>query len=452
MGGVNGLLDLGLSSMLAQQGAAAAAGRNTANASTPGYRRESADLAASLEGGVSFRGFARADDQILALRERSREGTRAYAESLSTSLQDLEAGLTAPGPALVDAIAQLFGGIMDLESVPTDPALRRAVVDGASDVAGQFRQAAAAISEAQSAADRRIFSFAEEATQLARIVAESNRALSVTPDPLMADRRDAAAEKLAGLLGGQARVDRDGKMRVVLDGGAVVVDGDRAAAVVGVLDPARDGHAAVEIVDGAHRVDVTDAMGSGRIAAEVSFRDQAAASSAAELDALAYDFASEMNRVHRGNVGLDGSTGLDLFDPPSQPKGAAASMSVSAGILADDRALASRGPGGALGDTAGLRALSALADAPVAAGGGNTFLGAAIQLYSDVGASARGARSDLELEEAHADVLRGLRDALSGVSPQEELTRLAATQRAHEAAVRFVSTVDEILADMLAKL
>lgn len=127
-------------------------------------------------------------------------------------------------------------------------------------------------------------------------------------------------------------------------------------------------------------------------------------------------------------------------------------MSVSSGIVADDRSLASRGPGGAPGDTAGLRALSALADARVAAGGGNTFLGAAIQLYSDVGASARGAQSDLELEEAHADVLRGLRDALSGVSPAEELTRLAATQRAHEAAVRFVSTVDEILADMLAKL
>ena len=47
----------------------------------------------------------------------------------------------------------------------------------------------------------------------------------------MRDERDRVATELSALVGGQARIDPDGQMRFVLEGGAVLVDGRRAAAL-----------------------------------------------------------------------------------------------------------------------------------------------------------------------------------------------------------------------------
>lgn len=439
---LNAMYDLAIGSMTAHQGAMSVAGRNISNASTPGYVRQEAILntLGGIPGGIRFDGVRRVDDEILASRERTSDSTRAHAESLSRALSDLENGMTATGGDLVNAIAQLFGGIIDLTSAPQDLSLRSAVLGQASSVASNFRNAAATLSGAGSAADQQITSLVEEANRLARQIAASNKEARFA-DPANLDARDKAARQLAEMVGGQARVDADGMMRVTLSGGAVMVDGERTATLSAATGP--NAPASLQLVDGNHRADVTDQVDGGKIGGLLSFRNGTLAEATEALDQLAFDFATQVNGVHRQHEGLDGVNGRDLFVMPGQTRGAAAAMAVDPTVAADPARLA------AGTNAAGLHALAALADRPLAGGGTRSFTDQAIHTIGEIGAQAATAQATHEQELARSDALASMRDSLSGVSAEEELTKLAQLQRSHEASVRFVRAVDEMMSDLL---
>jgi flagellar hook-associated protein 1 FlgK len=94
----------------------------------------------------------------------------------------------------------------------------------------------------------------------------------------------------------------------------------------------------------------------------------------------------------------------------------------------------------------------ALGDQAVAGAGRRTFLDEAIDITAEVGRTAAAAAGELELFNAEADHLAGLRDSESGVSLQEETMRLSQFQHASEAQVRFLSTIDNLLGTMIENL
>src|SRR5262249_40347701 len=123
-----------------------------------------------------------------------------------------------------------------------------------------------------------------------------------------------------------------------------------------------------------------------------------------------------------------------------------------ASVAADPSLLAAAAPGTGAGDNQGALALIALHDQLVAGGGTRTFVDESIHLIGAVGTAARTASDQSDLEAAPADVLSAARDSLSGVSQEDELTKLASYQHAHEAATQFVSTVNDLLSDLIAKI
>jgi len=457
MSGLLGLLSLGSGALQAQNAGIATVGRNTANVNTPGYSREEIDLrselGAPLVGGVRAETLSRAEDRLLAGRERTTAGELGAADAQASALSGLERELVPRGDDLVGQLGALFSSFTELSGLPTSEPLRAKVVAAARAVAERFAAQAGAIDGAQRDADARIGDAAKQATALMQEIATANRALVVARDPVLADKRDLAAKKLAELTGAQARLDPDGQMRVTLDGGQVLVDGGKAYALEATPDPARGGLSRLEIVDGARRDDVTARFGattSGRIGGELAFRDGDAARARADLDQLAYDFMSSVNTVHRGYAGLDGVAGRDLFVAPAAVSGAAAAAAVDPAVGADPRLVAASTVGAGPGDQAGALALAALRDAPLAAAGSRTAGDEAIRLLSAVGQGARSVGEARDLAAAKSDALAAVRDGISGVSTQDELQRLAAFQHASEAATRFLSTVNELL-DQLVK-
>ncbi|MSP59499.1 MAG: flagellar hook-associated protein FlgK [Myxococcales bacterium] len=456
MSGLMGLLDLGAGALAAHTAGVSVAGRNAANVNTEGYSRQNVDLqserGAPLIGGVRAAGFSRVEDAILALRERVAAGAHGRSQALAAALGSLERGLTSPATDVGQALAALFGGVADFASAPMDAPRRASVVGSAKAVAASFRASAAAIAQARSDANSHIVSLAEEASGLAARIAAANQALSVSPDPVLADQRDLAARKLADLVGGQARIDGDGKMRVVIGSGAVLVDGDRAATLQAAVDPNRPPDVALQVVDGVHRIDVTASLDGGRIAGEIQFRDGGAAQASADLDALAVAFTSQVNAAHAAGAGLDGIAGRNLFVPPKGNSGAAAAMTVDPAIAADPRLLAAALPGAGPGDNRAALALAALRDRPLAGNNSRSFVDEAIRTVGAVGGATRSAIAASDLDSARSDILRSARDSLSGVSIEEELARLASFQHASEAAQLFLSTVNDLLGNLIERL
>jgi flagellar hook-associated protein 1 FlgK len=208
----------------------------------------------------------------------------------------------------------------------------------------------------------------------------------------------------------------------------------------------------VAVVNGNISRDVTSSIDGGKIGADLKFRDQNGAQAANQLDQLAYDVTTSMNAVHTANAGADGVSGRPMFTPLTQVAGAASAMAVDPGLAADSSKLALAAPGTGPGDNTGAQALFALANQNVASGGTATLGDAALSVVSNVATATSDAQGDVTRDSLVSDNLAGLRDSLSGVDPQEELTNLAKFENASSAMGKVVSTINTMLGSLIDNL
>ena len=449
------LLSLGSSALAAQNAGVAVATNNVANVNTPGYSRQRVDLeslqAAPLIGGVRSGSPDRVADDLLSGQIQTAAGSLAMSQAFADALAEVETGLAGGGATIDEQIGALFSKFSQASAAPTDSASRQAVIAAARDLVSGIQRRAADVAAARKEADARIRNGATSATTLARQLAEANKAVARSSDPAAADHRDQIAKQLGQLVGGQARIDHDGQMRYVLDGGAVLVDGSHAAALTATPD-ATTGVARLEVVAGGVHRDVTATIAGGSLGADLKVRDHTIAQVSGQLDQLAYDVTSSVNAVHTANAGLDGVSGRPMFTPLAQVAGAASAIAVDPGLDGDPSRLALAAPGVGPGDNTGALALFALGSQTVASGGTRTLGDAALDVVSGVAQAASDAKGDATRDGMVADHLAGLRDSLSGVDPQEELTNLARFENASNAMAKFVSSIDSMLGSLIDQL
>ena len=450
------LLGLGSAGLQAQHAGAAVATNNAANVNTRGYSRQRIDLrenlAAPLVGGVSTGTPQRMASDLLESRARAAYGDAGRSGARAPALLDLEAAMG--GATSVDVgLGELWAGLQRVAAMPTDSVVRDAAIAAARSLADGIRERAEAVAKARDDADARVRESVDRASELARQIAESNRQLRASGgDPAAADRRDVAAADLAALVGGEGHLDANGEMRWVLPDGGVLIDGDRASSLEATRDPTTGFHKVELVSSGGQRRDVTSTLDGGSIGGDLAFRDVDAAATATDLDQFAYDLTTVMNAAHRNGAGLDGVGGRDLFVGQAAVAGAASRMTVDPAIVADSRKLGAGTVGAGPGDNRGALGLLALRDQRVAGGGTRTLGDAAIDLTARVGREAAAAGAQQARDGEVADHVAGLRDAVSGVDLDEELSTMVQFQHASEAMTRFLSTVDSMLGDLLQRL
>lgn len=443
------LLSLGSNAISAQSSGIAVATNNVANVNTEGYSRERVDLESLLGpptlGGVRSGSPSRIASDLLATRIRNSAGSLAESQTRSDGLADIEATLTS-GPAISDQLAAMFAKLNQVAAAPTDKNLRQAAVTSISNVVAAIRAQAGAVADATTRSDKQIGDLATQANTIATQLATANKAVMTGNDPTAADRRDVLAKQLAQIVGGSARIDGDGQMRFVLDGGAVLVDGNTAAAITAAPDPTTK---LMSISVGTR--DVTQQIGGGKLAGELGVRTQLT-QLAGQYDQYAYDLATGFNSVSAANAGLDGVSGRTMFVAPTGVAGAAAALAVDPGLVANSDQLATAAVGAGPGDNTGALALYGLATAKVASGGTRTLTDASVDIVGGLGGQVAAAKSDVTTAQAVDDQLGTLRDSISGVDLTEETANLSRFQNATQALTQFVSTINTMLSDMIDKL
>ncbi len=448
------LLDVGAAGMAAQNAGVAVATNNVANANTVGYSRETVEFNAQIGpptlGGVTTSDPSRMASELLDGQMRTASGSLSMSTASSSALSDLQDSMTA-GSTVDSSLASLFASISQANASPTDSTTRDAVVQSLQNVVTSVHDEASAVSEAQTQANDRIGDNVSQASQLAAQLAAANAQVAQSDDPTALDNRDQIASQLSALVGGTARVDPDGQMRFVLNGGAVLVDGAHAATLQ-TTPNATTGFSDVEVVDGNTTRDVTQQIGGDSIGADISFRDGTAATAATQLDQLAYDIATSFNGVSTGNAALDGTTGHSMFVAPTQVSGAAASLAIDPSLASDSDNLALAGAGQAAGDNTGGLALFALSNQTVASGGTQTLTDASLSILGNVGTAVSNASDDVTRDQTVNDNLGALQNSLSGVDTNEELANLSKFQNTSSAMTKFVSTVNDMLSNLIQSL
>jgi flagellar hook-associated protein 1 FlgK len=481
-----GLLSIARSALLAQQEAVSVVGHNIANAATAGYTRQRADLGAvdpewtpaGLVGrGVELITVERARLGFLDDSWRRETGLEHRYRTLADTLEQVaggvaetdEVGLSASLDRLIDAFHAVAAN-------PIDPTARAVLLSSARELVDTFHGIATRLEATAQAIGSQLSQSVQDANSyLAEIARLNGQILSSggqAPDLL--DRRDLLIDRLAQIVDVRVIPQGQGTVDVMVGGQQVVSAGGQAQTL------AVTGNGPYQIELGSPPTPL--AVGQGRIRglldafATLGTRGTATARATGlrgQLDDFALAVVAAVNEIHSDYDPTTKPLQPVLTPPPAplrsvgpffDPNGVtAASIQLDPAIVADPTLIAA-GYSTAPGDNTIARQLASLRhlavpipgstpgtpSSPAVVAGPAAILG---EYYTGLIAGLGVATRDADLRATSQATLTGhldrRRQAESGVSIDEEMTRLILHQQAYAAAARLVQVADEMMRELV---
>ena len=459
MSSLSQLLYTARDALTAQSYGLSVTGQNITNVNTPGYVKrdpllETHALGTATTGSVTAIGLRRATDVYVERRELSARGSAAAASEQDKQLGSVEAlfndlGATGMGSSL-DA---LFSSFSALAANPNDPTARTAVLGAAGALADRANAMAGSLADAKNDLLRQAQETTAEINKRAQSIAQLNQRISVaeTQGEDAADLKDQRNNLLLGLselVDVRTITDNHGVLTVQASGATLVEGGE--ARSLGV-----DLHA-----DGSLRItassvggtspgnEVTQFLTGGKLAGIKEARDVDLFDVSSRFDQLVFDVANAVNAQHRAGFGQDGVSGRNLFDVGGIPQDAARNIRLGAAVAGNPSAIAAASDAATLPGGSGNAV--ALADVfNTGLTGGRT----AAETYGDIvgaiGQKKSALAQSVETQQAIKEQVQAMREAVSGVSLDEEMVALTKYQRAYQAAGRVLAAVDELMQDLI---
>ncbi len=451
-------LTIGKQGLLASQRAVGVTGHNIANVNTPGYSRQQVILHAARPDdrgfgtGVVVESVQRAVDGFLEARMLGAASALGGATTGREILDRVQAMFQVCDYGIGSALAGFLAAASRVADSPQDLATRNGLLEAGAALASQLRNAAGGLQALQREADDRLGQAAADANGMLQTIAQLNREI-VAADRAgresndLRDQRQAALTELAKQLSIQVVDVPNGGVNVFAASGQGLVIGTDAATLTTEHDPTAvglDGNPLSRIGITARDGGVISLSGEigGTVATLLALRDQTIVDDAGRLDLFATTLRDAVNAVQTDAAGrdLDGSVGTAFFSGTG-----AADLLVA---LADPRAIAAA-QGANLADNSNALALAGVGQQTFPALGGASLGDYFGILYARVGQDARRADQDATIEEDVSATLAAQREAVSGVSLDEEFTDLIRFQRGYQASAQLISVSNQMLDDLL---
>ena len=436
-------LQTSLRGLMAQQRLLDTTGHNIANASTVGYSRQEAALAASqalqipagststgagahLGSGVDVQSYRRVRDQFLDLQYRGQNTNLQEWTARANGLDSAELALSEPGEnGINQQLSNFWKAWSAVEQHPTEGSAKQALVEQATALGDSLAGVRSQMTQAQSAAQAeydditRPASGTDQGGQIAQIatqLADLNTTISHfltagdAPNDLM-DRRDQLLDQLSGF--GQVSVEQldTGSLNVSfvdkVTGTTYPIVTDMTSAWAG--PPAGDNWTPGGQMGGL--LGVAQSPG-GTIDGYLD-----------TLDTFATAIAAKVNATYGGSFFTVGT-------PP------AATLQVDPALTANPTSVVA-GTGGAGSNDIAL-AMSQLAGDPTIDGAYKAFV-------ARVGSNVNEATRQQGNAQVLTDSVEDRRQSVSGVSMDEEMSNLVRFQRAYQASARAMTTMDEMI-------
>ncbi len=462
---------------------------NLANALTPGYGRQSVDLAASVTGsqgtGVRVAGVSRALDPELSAARRIADGDLAQRAAAAEGLADLEQALggLGDGDSLGSRLAEFERTLLQLGETPESAPRQTAAAEAARDLAATFNSAARATLQLRQDTDIAIGRTVAETNTALEDIARLNRQIQVATAagretaPLI-DERERQIDRVAQALPVREVRRDDGVVELMTRQGIGLVD-VRAQRLEFTVTPVYEPGLALGgpgPVSGLtlRGIDVTPFAGGpqrvdgGRLAGLFELRDRITPELESRLDGLAADLASRLGdpavdpTLASGDAGLftDGTGAFTLANTTGFASRIALNPAVDPAKGGDPAlirdGLNAAGPGPASNATiirALADALSEETDAslPPAIPG----LSGRLSLAGRIDAVVELLATDRVVTEAEVAALGAARDALAveeatelGVDTDQELARLIQIEQAYAANAQVIQTAARMLDEL----
>ncbi len=445
-------VESGLRALRTAQAAMDTASHNIANVNTPGYSRQRVEYqvtdpytvpsqwykigALQIGTGVQARAITQARDNALDVQVRAGYSDREAQVALQGALTQVEEAVGEPGPNGVNAaLTRLFNAFQDLANNAESAPLRSAVVAGAGTLTSTFRQVRERLENVEAGVNTRLeFSVSEIngiAGQVAALNTDIRKVLAQGDEPNdLRDQRNSLLDALAKKANTTVIPAADGTLTVQI-GGVALVRGTIAYPVAGLSSLTAGGD-----------------LVSGEIKGLLDARARVTAYQGS-LDGLAAAFIGQVNALHQAGRDRTGAPGAALFTGTG-----ASDIAINPAVAADpDRIAAAAGPPAAFAVGSGDNALAiaALAGRKITSGAVSNqtlrdFWGGAA---ATLGVEVKTLNGSVSGHEAFVKQLEARREAISGVSLDDEMADLMKFQRAYQAAARLISISDEMTATLI---
>jgi len=445
-------LDIAYRALQAQQQAIDVVNHNIANANTPGYSRQVADLGATppsavigLSGragqmgtGVAVIDLRRSRSSFIDYQVRSESHLLGQWEVLRDGLKQVEVMFNEPSDAGLNSLMSTFWQAwQDLTNAPQDAGARRALVEQSDSLAMAFNSKYSQLTSIQQDLDRQIRVGSDKVNQLAEQVASLNVKIAQAERVGqrandLRDQRDLVMDELSHLIRVTYYETSDGVLNVFMGSRALVFK-ERAQSLTTNIS---SGFASVVWADDGSAASISN----GDLYGLQQARDVHVPSFINDLNSIASQIITRVNTLHTAGYGLDNSTGLNFFDGSD-----ARDMAINPLLKTTPEQVAAAGSINSPGDNSVAVSISGLQRALTMSGGTADFGRFFASTMSRLGVDSQ--RSDMMAtnQKLLVDHLTRQRDSVSGVSLDEETIHLIEYQRAYQAAARVVNVVDEML-------
>lgn len=461
-------IEVGLSALQAQQRALEVTSHNIANANTPGYSRQTLELTASdpytvpsamrpggvpgqIGTGVTQLEIKRFHDNFLDLQYRNENASYGYWDHRGSVLHQVEGIFTEPSDAGIRSVLDKFWeSLQGLTNDPSSFAARSLVRQSGVAVADAFnhihRQLADLRVNLQQDAQTKVGEVNVMASEIASLNVQISQAQSVgdNPNDLM-DKRDHLLDNLSQVVGLRSAASKAGSVSVYL-GGVPLVEGFTSHTL-----SLSDQVGSPVIWD---HINQPAIIGSGELDSVLTLRDQTVPQYLDQLDSLAYSMATAFNAIHTSGYDANGAPGGPFFEGVTTQAGAAGTIQVTPAIVNDPingvnliAAAQSLNTDGTPRSDDGRNA-QALADSIKNGPTGDQYRA----IISGLGVAGQEADRMGGNQQVLLRAIENQRDAVSGVSLDEEMTQMIKYQQGYAAAARVITAVDEMLDTIINRL
>lgn len=447
MSGLNGSLSIALSALSVSQQALETTSNNVANANTPGYARERADLAAgdpvvygsfTYGTGVVMQKIESLRDPILEIQLNQETQQQSELNASLTELQQIQTQFGSASSGIGADISNFFNSLQQLSPDPSNLALRQSVLTTAGNMATDFNTVANNLHIQRGNLDLEVEQSVGGVNTLTKQIASVDQQISALQNAgqsagTLVDQQTSLIRQLSGLIDVQV-IPTDQGITLATSNGTTLVSESQSFALSTQL-----GSDGVEhIMAGSE--DITGSLKGGSLAGMIQIRDREIPSIGSSLDQLAAGLATNLNAANAQGTDLYGNQGGNLFvAPPAGGVGAAAALKVNI----TDPSLLAASSDGTTGSNGNLANLSAVANQAVA--NGQTPIGFYSNIVFQVGSTTSNTSAEVDSSNLILQQLQDQRGSVSGVSLDEEAANLIQYQTAYQAAARVVSTVNSLL-------
>jgi flagellar hook-associated protein 1 len=324
---VSDVFGISVSALQAFQNAINTTSNNVANASTPGYDRETVNLteaipqsngAATIGAGVVVSGINRAFSQAAANQLNASQSSLGQINALQNYANQIDNlfGTTVGG--LSTALQSFYSAFSDVANNPTSTASRQALIGQAQSVAGSFQNASGALNSLNTDVNSRITADVTQINSIAKAISALNGQIVTgtaqdggQPPNELLDQRDQLVSSLSQLVGISTTTDPNGALNVFVGNGQPLVLQGQTTALTTVAN--QFNATQLEIGNSSSSAIISNNITSGDLGGLLAARAQVINPALGQLGQIATALSQTVNAQQADGLDLSGNLGANIF-------------------------------------------------------------------------------------------------------------------------------------------